>query len=927
MVGTMRGERRTNDSAGRVLGWALLLLAAAAIFGSPLWRGECPAYRDAGHFYYPTLRDTSERWASGSPPLWNPYDNLGQPLAADATSIVFYPLRVLLHLPFSFERNLTLFTAVHWLLAAIGARRLAKRFAENVETQFFAALLYAMGGYVAWQCFNLVFLIGAAWLPWAWERWESLRVSRDPRRAGQLGMLLGLMVLGGDPQLAYHVALLALLDSVSWRRTLRDAASSILEPSLAPDSPRLTRLTWPWFRSRWMVLAIACAMGLGFAAVQVAPSATWSVRTSRAIYEEPRSIWEWIARTSEAEGPHANLSSITAPPARNTHDENLYDFSFAPIRLLEFAAPGIFGELGPYYQNWLRAMAPRVRWWTPTNYLGLFTLVAAALAIRAQWSSRLVRSAAFVVVISVVSSFGVWGLGALWNNALRLDEGKGLNPALGGLYWIWVTFLPAYSSFRYPSKWLVIASLAIAMLAARGLDWLFPSTSAASAEEASRRERCLQNLPHCFTILACLATFAWLGLLLCGPKPFAEWGKLPAHGLYGPFDVEGALRCVRFAFARLFAVSLLLSLLLFSAKVLPGAAVRRAVIAATLLELFLAVWSGPVFSSRAYWMSAADLQENIAPELNRDVRLYRASMSRLQPPHWRTTQDAERREEVAQWERRTLFPRYHWLAKIATVESRGTAISADHAALLDFLHRCPPDDLAEPAWTGRYHPYDLLAAGYYLVRQDAKLRDATPVDSPAAASVGAALWRREPTPPRVWIAASASLLPELRDSRRSAIAKRTSQVLLRGGEFRDLSVEALVECDAPDPLLSEICRAGRRPQEEQPILVSDAPERVEISAKLDRPGLLVLADSFDPGWIAVRVGANGESTALPIYRVNRVLRGVCLPAGEHRVIFSYRPWEIRWGGVLSGVWWCFALPLLLLRRRRGSASSPLQDEK
>jgi len=59
---------------------------------------------------------------------------------------------------------------------------------------------------------------------------------------------------------------------------------------------------------------------------------------------------------------------------------------------------------------------------------------------------------------------------------------------------------------------------------------------------------------------------------------------------------------------------------------------------------------------------------------------------------------------------------------------------------------------------------------------------------------------------------------------------------------------------------------------------------VSVEVRLERPGLLVLAESYDPGWSAT--GPNGP---LEVLRVNHALRGVPLPAGHSEVVFRYRP--------------------------------------
>lgn len=59
-----------------------------------------------------------------------------------------------------------------------------------------------------------------------------------------------------------------------------------------------------------------------------------------------------------------------------------------------------------------------------------------------------------------------------------------------------------------------------------------------------------------------------------------------------------------------------------------------------------------------------------------------------------------------------------------------------------------------------------------------------------------------------------------------------------------------------------------------------------ISARLDRPGYLLINELFHPAWQAT---ANGQ--AVPILRANRLFRAVALPAGEHEVALRFRPFS------------------------------------
>jgi hypothetical protein len=65
---------------------------------------------------------------------------------------------------------------------------------------------------------------------------------------------------------------------------------------------------------------------------------------------------------------------------------------------------------------------------------------------------------------------------------------------------------------------------------------------------------------------------------------------------------------------------------------------------------------------------------------------------------------------------------------------------------------------------------------------------------------------------------------------------------------------------------------------------------VDLIATTPCPGFLVLADAWYPGW---RVEVNGESET--IYPTNVALRGVPVPAGTSSVRFSYEPGSFRLG--------------------------------
>lgn len=143
-----------------------------------------------------------------------------------------------------------------------------------------------------------------------------------------------------------------------------------------------------------------------------------------------------------------------------------------------------------------------------------------------------------------------------------------------------------------------------------------------------------------------------------------------------------------------------------------------------------------------------------------------------------------------------------------------------------------------------------------------------------------------------------------------------------GGEIRenpDTFPRALVSeragvLSSPEEILDRLSRPDYRPQEvvfleEEPPprfqgkggespgearVTARGVNRVRVRAELGRPGVLLLNESFDPGWRAYL----GEEE-IPVYRANYLMRAVCLDPGRHEVEFRYRPAAFRPGAAVS----------------------------
>jgi hypothetical protein len=106
---------------------------------------------------------------------------------------------------------------------------------------------------------------------------------------------------------------------------------------------------------------------------------------------------------------------------------------------------------------------------------------------------------------------------------------------------------------------------------------------------------------------------------------------------------------------------------------------------------------------------------------------------------------------------------------------------------------------------------------------------------------------------------------------------------------------AWIEVESASEVQRCLSRAATLPSE-APRITRYESERVEIEVDLKTPGIVVLADVFYPGW---RLTIDGREA--PIYRTNRMMRGAALPAGRHRLVYTYEPMSVKVGLALSGL--------------------------
>ncbi len=971
-----------NKSVGRLAAALALAIPFGVIFGPALASGATFVFRDAAHFYYPTFHWVNAQWRAGHIPLWNVQENTGVPALADATSSVFYPGKLLFLLPGSFAWRYKLYILAHVLLAAGAAYYVARRWRRSREAAALAAACYAFGGPVVFQYCNVVFLVGAAWLPLGLFFYERSLRRRSLRDAAAAGVVMAMMVLGGDPQSAYHTVLAGgLLGLLGWfrrwrrrsdpgemscavgvhasacvrdentrkRELQRRVAKCAVASVRSTDGHASRRREWPSFsvgsRHPLALLCGGAALALALSAVQVWPSWEWSRQSTRAAHDAPRNIYEAAALAAggnvnagggENEAPSQRWGTIKQgllrAPAIGSHHRQLYEFSVGPWRWPEMIWPNISGRLFPVHRRWIRALPAEGRTWTPTLYMGLPCLLLALLAgkrggMHGRWCASLI----FVGVVGALGWFGLAWLAHEIQYALGDANKPKLAAPVGGLYWFFVVCLPGYAMFRYPAKLFVLAAFGISQLAAGGLDAKHPQLQ--------------QNMQRLAIGLGGVSA-ALLAASFALANVWAEQLRnMPGDDLFGPFDAPGALLDVRCAVLHALLVCVVLVLLVRWSAGRFGRRWRLAVLLLGVLDLAVAQRSLVPLDDRLPRNPASAAARQIelhqrslhaetrySETANRTpLRVFRERSAGWLPARWAQTRSWRRQAEGLRWDLDTLAPRYQLLSRLALLESSSSLQSHDYAAVLQegFRHL----DSEHAGRRPHASVLNVLGARYCIGAANTPTsEEKLPPWTGATASNSKALPEntqitfRTASFPRVWLVGRVAELPRLYRPTPSEIEQRTREVFFPANFPRDFHHSAVVEGKLPASWPGSLKTEGDPSRAQVRVVtqvVSKNSDTLEIEVHTEQASLLVVSDFFYPGWTAEITNLeSGQRRVAPILRTNRIMRGVALPAGRSRIVMHYRPWSFYGGAALSLIAWAgLAIACFRLRSNRRNGTT------
>ncbi len=851
---------------GRWIAIAVVMLAIGGVLAPTMLADRMFAFRDAGHYYYPLFEWCAAEWRHGRIPLWNPLENCGIPVHADPTTSLWYPGKLIFALPLSFAWQYKLYVASHLALCAANSAWLARRWQASPAAAALAALAYTLGGNVLSQHANVVYLVGAAWLPLAAGQLDAIVREPSIRAVMLLGMTLALIVLGGDPQLAYHILLMG---AVYLAVVLRGRSASVTGQACGPFrvEDRSCAAGEPRVGGKSLLVRCGCLAGAAvvaalLAAIQILPAAEAAAASERAQYVHPRNLYESLTALTLNRGEvveedamaiqrnsppwSAVAEGLFGRPASGTHHAAVYEFSVAPWRFAELIWPNCGGRMFPTHRRWFSLLPEESRIWAPSLYLGLVPLGLAISALHWRRTDPRKRWLLWVALLFTLGSLGTFGIGWLARHGAALLGYSGqdlpLGDGFGGVYWLLVTALPRYVEFRYPAKLLVVAALAISQLAAIGWD---------RATLAPPR-RLIAGLSG-------LAIISAVGALLAAALSFYfPLGPGAADRVFGPFDSSGAWRDIVGSLAHT-AVVAAASAWLLARLSAPSLTITRwakwGLLLLTAVEIVAAnAWLVPT-APASLWREAPAATAAISAK-NSPARIFRGSLD--WPADFRERGSSERMAEIIAWQRATLAPRYPLGTGHGLVNSYDGLKAADYERQL----AARMDDGRAWIVTHGACQYELTAANPAL----------EPLLEPLLGPVN------HPFP-------------------RVQFVRRLEDAELTPGA--DLADKAT------------LC------------IISESPQQVTIAAMLAEPGWLVLRDRDWPGWRATATsGPASQPREITIERADHLFRAVALPAGEHTVQFTYVPPRFLAGAAVSAVSWLLLLATtlgLLLRTRRHHA--------
>lgn len=881
-------------------------------------------------FFYPTHLAYAETLQQGRLPLWEPRMLSGFPLYAEGQIAALYPLHPILYglFPIDVATNYDILLHLSWV--AVGTYLFLRALQLQPASACLGALAFGFGGFFVPRLQHMSVMSTASWLPWvlwAWERREQAPTSRARTRwFALLTLFITIQLFGGHPQFAFMtVLLLCLYALVPWKTSppIQVAATPIRRPlsiaSFVFHPPSFVLWLFEYLApTRWVPVVLAALLGALMAAVQLVPTYELATMSDRAAGLLPQFFHAFSLRLPHylmlaypflLGNPFARVSvevigyigllpltfALAAPFVRR--DRRVVFFALIALVALFLG----LGDQNVFYRG-LRYLPLFNYFRVPSRFFYWYTFAAATLAAitfdvwlaRAPTTLRLTRAQKIVwlgVVLLVAALIGA-------APAIPLDVWLA--------WWVWLPF-----ALLLIALWIVLGArrglftrltLGALVLGVTAFDLGAWAAVYAKTYDAMTPVADFYRPPSTLTVLKNLAphegrilTSAWIYPWMITmreslyPNISLIYGVPNATG-YTPLMPQLTSEYLEYITAPM--LNLMNVRYYIRPQMLP--------IDAKTEGDDLYVEFAPRYVSRY----------SSFPALT--VNSLEVTSSLAQSVQWR---DGEPVANIV------LFLRD---GSIETLPLRAGVHTAEWAyersdVRKDVRHSMPPIATTFPARSA--FPTEAHAGHTFLapfdVRRDGKPREIIGITIVPIIEEGLLYVERiefvTPTDTRVSLA-------DLTGASDFTLIYRTNEVAV----FENLdmmpraflvhtarvlddknTLAAMQRADFDPTRVVFIANggvsldAGGAQRADESVRITDyQPARVVVSVRAHADAYLVLTDAWYPGWVARLDGAE-----VPLDRANLIFRAVRVPAGEHEIVFEYRPVSLWLGAAISALAW------------------------
>jgi hypothetical protein len=983
-------EARRWYDPHRVLTCALALGSLATLllvsYGPVLFGGRQFGYRDAAHYYYPLYQKVQREWDEGRWPLWEREENAGMPLLGNPTAAVLYPGKLIYAL-FPYAWAARVYIIAHTVLAFATMLVLMRSWRASGTASTSSALGYAFAAPILFQSCNVIYLVGAAWLPLGFhaaDQWARLG-----RRWGlfEMAVVLAMQTLGGDPQSSYLLGCSAggYAAAIAWCRAKnprgarieRNPRSSSRQPGRWAPALLLVALvvwfsmtvilgTWlpklrpPGLPGQPSPLAWMASIPLAVFAAWVLGGLGFLLYWRRRGWRFPLGI-AWLGLAFSALLAMAVSAAQLLPViefirqtqrAGSAETSDVYSFSLEPFRLVEMVWPNVFGVYLGEQSHWYNALplpGTRPQIWAPSLYCGGLILVLGLSAISVRRGPPWRIWLSVVAIVGLAGSLGqytspIWmtravatamkssffedavrDLGALDPAELAPLRADGyLRDGDGSLYWWLTQVLPGFRQFRFPSKLFSFTVLALAALAGLGWDSL-------NVRRSRRMVMCLSVLIA--LSLALMACAVWMR-----PAILAALRAVDINSMHGPFNpLEGFAAIVHglTQAAVVLGLGLAAVVLVNSRRRLAGAiaiAVTTADLAVANARFVVTVPQAQ-FDSQPEVLKIIEAAEHKQPA-GGPYRIHRTGF--WAPLGWNVARSADRVVEINKWEIDTIQSKFGINRGAEYTLSMGVGELDEYRWFFQWFRFAVDDPemarslqiaVDQPIvyfprrsfdiWNTRYFvvPFDHAGwnderRGYasFVYHSEVIYPPPDAFRGPQGeaeyqrwtASHDFRVLRNNQELPRAWIVHSARIIPTLTGSAQDDGWKLMQEMIYCNDLWRspnlrvfDPRVFAWMDRDTLRGITRYLPASDPRPTETVKVAYPN-PQRVELEATLNLPGLVILSDVYYPGWELTI-----DDRPARINKVNRLMRGAAVDQGKHRLVYAYNPRSFLAGRISS----------------------------